>query len=295
MDFDHDGGTAAWKVPNKPYRYDISVAPPCNAGPGTIGTAGYAVGNVRLHDGGAISVATHAGRAITVRDSALQPDNLPPTRGKASISAPGVAGDRTCTIMARTVNEDDATIGPVAALKLRPLDTDQGAVTGFRACRLHSVADLSDLLSICSPCAGRLHGGWPGARTPRDRETFRRDRRRQRGAVWLWQGGRPVLEPGTSPAGRVPGWVAAVEPDAPAQCPDVPVRSVGGRLRGARHAEDHRASRRCEAPGPGVQAWWLYRAQGHITGIATVRRGFGCCRVAVSHHFATMVRRMPPS
>ena len=44
-------------------------------------------------------------------------------------------------------NEDDETISPVATLKLRPLDTEQGAVTGFRDYRLNSTVDLSDLVS----------------------------------------------------------------------------------------------------------------------------------------------------
>jgi len=44
-------------------------------------------------------------------------------------------------------NEDDETISPVATLKLRPLDTEHGAVTGFRDYRLNSTVDLSDLVS----------------------------------------------------------------------------------------------------------------------------------------------------
>ena len=43
-----------------------------------------------------------------------------------------LAYDRICTITARAVHEDDATIGPVAALKLRPYDTIRGVVTSFR-------------------------------------------------------------------------------------------------------------------------------------------------------------------
>ena len=59
-----------------------------------------------------------------------------------------LATDRTCTITAWAVNGDSRGISPAAALKVCPVDTTRGAVTGFRDCQPTSTVDLTDLVSI---------------------------------------------------------------------------------------------------------------------------------------------------
>ena len=96
----------------------------------------------------------HAGSAVANRDGALEPDNLPLTMVKvgwfsgtdiavgavfaeppdAQRDLPNdiLAGNGTCTITARAGHGGDEVVSPVAALKVRPVDTVPGAITGFR-------------------------------------------------------------------------------------------------------------------------------------------------------------------
>ena len=75
-DWDHDGNddTPALKVPHKLFLYDLLQAPTFNPGPtpakGTLGTGGHALVNVRVNDGGGITVPMHAGGALANRDGA---------------------------------------------------------------------------------------------------------------------------------------------------------------------------------------------------------------------------------
>ena len=167
------GTTSALKVPNKLFLYDLSSALTFNAGPtpakGTLGTAGYALVNVRISDGGTITEPMHLSTAVANRDGTLEPDNLPLTMVKVGIGngtavAVGdvfaeppdehrdlpndlLATDRTYTITAWAVNGDNEIISPVATLKVRPVDTDQGTITGFRDYQLASAVALTDLVS----------------------------------------------------------------------------------------------------------------------------------------------------
>ena len=63
----------------------------------------------------------HGGRAITVRNSTVKPDNLPTTKVQAGISDPRVAGDRTV---------GDVLAEPPDALRDRP----GGILAGDRTC-----------------------------------------------------------------------------------------------------------------------------------------------------------------
>ena len=111
----------------------------------------------------------HVSSAVTGRDGALEPDNLPLTMVKVGIAggtslAAGdvfaeppdehrdlpndiLESDGTYTITVWAVNGDNETISPVATLKVRPIDTDHGAVTGFRDYQLTSGVALTDLIS----------------------------------------------------------------------------------------------------------------------------------------------------
>ena len=172
-DYDHDSqaSTPALKVPHKLFLYDLSSALTFRPAPakGTPGTGGYALVNVRLHDGGNITVPMHVGSAVANRDGALEPDNRPLTRvkvgwfGGTAIAVGDVfaeppdehrdlpndilANDGTCTITAWAINGDDEIISPVATLKVRPVDTVHGAITGFRDAQLASPVVRTDLVS----------------------------------------------------------------------------------------------------------------------------------------------------
>ena len=104
------------------------------------GTAGHALVNVRISDGGNTAPPMHLGGAITNRDSTLEPDHLSPTMVMVGIGATlahaVTAGDvfaepphehralpsdifasnRTCTITAWAENDADEVISPVASL-----------------------------------------------------------------------------------------------------------------------------------------------------------------------------------
>ena len=172
-DHDNQASTTALSVPHKLFLYDLSSALTFNAGPtpakGTLGTGGYALVNVRVHDGGDITVPMHASSAVTGRDGTLEPDNLPLTMVKVGwFSGTALAvgdvfaeppdehrdlpndileSDATYTITAWAVNKNNENISPVATLKVRPVDTIHGAITGFRDYRLTSTVDLTDLVS----------------------------------------------------------------------------------------------------------------------------------------------------
>ena len=174
-DWDHDSqaSTPALKVPHKLFLYDLSSALTFNAGPtpakGTLGTGGYALVNVRVHDGGDITVPMHVSSAVTGRDGTLEPDNLPLTMVKVGwFSGTALAvgdvfaeppdehrdlpndifkSDGTYTITAWAVNDDDEIISPVTTLKVRPVDTVHGAIAGFRDYKLTSGVALTDLVS----------------------------------------------------------------------------------------------------------------------------------------------------
>ena len=51
------------------------------------------------------------------------------------------------TITAWAVNEDDEVVSPVATLKVRPVDTAHGAVTGFIDYKQGATTNLSNLVS----------------------------------------------------------------------------------------------------------------------------------------------------
>ena len=111
----------------------------------------------------------HVGSAVANRDGALEPDNLPLTRvkvgwfGGTALAVGDVfaeppdehrdlpndilANDGTCTSTAWAINGDDEIISPVATLKVRPVDTVHGAITGFRDAQLASPVVLTDLVS----------------------------------------------------------------------------------------------------------------------------------------------------
>ena len=167
-----DQGTPALRVPHKLFLYDLSP-PTFNTGPapvrGTLGPDGYALVNVRISDGGGVAVPMHVSSAVTGRDGALEPDNLPLTIVKVGIAGGAtlavgdvfaepphehrdlpndiLESDATYTITAWAVNGDNETISPVATLKVRPVDTHHGAITGFRDYQLASPVNLTDLVS----------------------------------------------------------------------------------------------------------------------------------------------------
>ena len=158
-------------MPTRLFLCDLSQAATFNPGPtpakATLGTDGHALINVRIHDGGNITVPMHISSAVANRDGTLEPDNLPPTMvkvgwfGGTAIADGNVfaepphrrrdlpnnllATDRTCTITVRAVNGG---ISPAAALKVWPVDSVQGAVTGFRDHKLTATVDPTDLVSI---------------------------------------------------------------------------------------------------------------------------------------------------
>jgi hypothetical protein len=135
----------------------------------TIGTGpnAYALSNVRIVDGDEITVAAHVSSAVGTPDSGLSPPylsrvevnafefnqlNFNPAngayvlageahhaKGKVFAEPPNehrdfpidtLASDATYTISAWAVNDDDEVISPVAKLKVRPKDTDRGAIPG---------------------------------------------------------------------------------------------------------------------------------------------------------------------
>ena len=167
-----DNGTTALAVPNKLFLYDFDedinsggtwafsdsgTITRERAGEGTIDT-GYALTNVRINDGGTITVAMQdAPAAVIPRDASdnLNPDYLSMIKvgiGEASgteaavtvnevfAEPPGehrdfppdvLASDGTYTIMAWAVNDDNEVISPVATLRLRPRDVHRGDIDDF--------------------------------------------------------------------------------------------------------------------------------------------------------------------
>ena len=189
-DDDNNEDTPAVKVPHKLFLYDLQQALTFNAGPtpvkGTLGTDGYALVNVRISDGGGVTVPMHLSGAVTGRDGTLEPDHLPLTMVKVGIGSgtalavgdvfaepphrhrdlPNdiLASDRTYTITAWAVNGDGEVVSPVAALKVRPVDTDRGAVAGFLDYQLASLVDLTNLVSteftVLASGDSRWASGW---------------------------------------------------------------------------------------------------------------------------------------
>ena len=171
-DDDGTGNTPALKVPRKRFLYDLQALT-FNAGPsparGTPGPGGQALSSVRHGDGGYITVPMHLGSAPANRDDAPEPDNLPLTMVKVGwFSGTALAvgdvfaeppdehrdlpndileSDVTYTITAWAVNGGDEVISPVTTLKVRPVDTVHGAITGFRDYKLTSGVALTDLVS----------------------------------------------------------------------------------------------------------------------------------------------------
>ena len=187
-----DQGTPALSVPHKLFLYDISSSLPLtfNPGPapvrGTLGPDGYALVNVRISDNGGVTVPMHLSSAVANRDGTLEPDDLPLTMVKVGIAGGAslavgdvfaeppdehrdlpndiLESDATYTITAWAVNEDNENISPVAMLKVRPVDTDHGAVTGFLDYQLSSQVDLTDLISteftVLDTSDTRWGSGW---------------------------------------------------------------------------------------------------------------------------------------
>ena len=52
-----------------------------------------------------------------------------------------------CSSTVWAVNEADEVVSPGATLKVRPVDTDHGAVNNFYACKQPVMSELSDLVS----------------------------------------------------------------------------------------------------------------------------------------------------
>ena len=189
-DDDNNEDTPAVKVPNKLFLYDLLQALTFNTGPtpvkGTLGTDGYALVNVRISDGGGVTVPMHLSGAVANRDGTLEPDHLPLTMVKVGIGGGTVltvgdvfaepphrhrdlpndllASDRTYTITAWAVNGDGEIISPVAALKVRPVDTAHGAVASFRDYQLATPVDLTNLVSteftVLATGDSRWASGW---------------------------------------------------------------------------------------------------------------------------------------
>ena len=190
-DHDSDTTTTALSVPHKLFLYDLQQALTFNAGPtpvkGTLGTDGYALVNVRISDNGGVTLPMHLSGAVTNRDGTLEPDNLPLTMVKVGWFGGGTAlaagdvfaepphehrdlpndileSDTTYTITAWAVNEDNENISPVATLKVRPVDTNHGAITGFRDYQLTSGVALTDLISteftVLDTSDTRWGSGW---------------------------------------------------------------------------------------------------------------------------------------
>ncbi len=165
--YDHDGDT---NTVNKPgtlpfnlFLYGSTVGSLDDAFDDEDKVDGYALSNIRIVDGGDITPAAHHNDALPTPDlNQLVPGYLsrfhafPLGPGFANVSGvtrtqPAVnsvyanppdehrdfpldtlASDETYTISAWAVNDDDEVISPVAKLKIRPKDTDRGAVTGFK-------------------------------------------------------------------------------------------------------------------------------------------------------------------
>ena len=90
----------------------------------------------------------HPGRAVASRDGALEPDNLSPTMVKVGCSAERPSRSATCLRHRRTgAGTGPTTSSRAAVLKVRPVDTARGAVTGFRDYRLASTVALTNLVS----------------------------------------------------------------------------------------------------------------------------------------------------
>ena len=143
-------GTPSWpKVGNRLFPYDRSQAPTFNDGPapakGTPGAGGPALVNVRIGDGGHLTVPMRTRRGG--RPPGRRPGTGPPppghgkgrqgrrrrVRGTAG-RVPGSANDlpatdRTGTLTARAENDEDAIIGPVASPTLRPRDARRDDIT----------------------------------------------------------------------------------------------------------------------------------------------------------------------
>ncbi len=175
--WDHDGDngatTDALAVPNKLFLYDFdedvnhggtwafsdsgTITRTPTGGNGTIDT-GYVLTNVRINDGGTITVAMQdAPAAVIPRDASdnLNPDYLSMikvgiseasgteaavTESEVFAEPPGehrdlppdvLASDGTYTIMAWAVNNDNEVISPVATLKVRPRDVHRGDIDDF--------------------------------------------------------------------------------------------------------------------------------------------------------------------
>ena len=168
-----DQGTPALRVPHKLFLYDLSP-PTFNAGPtpvkGTLGPDGCQCPDQRRRRHHHADARQQCGHRSGRRPGTGQP---PADDGETMVKV-GIAGgtslavgdvfaeppdehrdlpndslesDDTYTIMAWAVNEDNENISPVATLKVRPVDTDHGAVTGFRDYQLTSPVALTDLVS----------------------------------------------------------------------------------------------------------------------------------------------------
>ena len=144
---------------------------------GTIGAGDYALSNVRIVDGSAISVAMHNSAAVTRGSGSPNPNTEPlstvrvgrltgasattipsPTAGTVYAAPPNehrdfpidtlfFTSDETYTIKAWALNDDDEVISPTVTLEVRPRDTDQGPTTGFEDYKLSGTVDLSDLIT----------------------------------------------------------------------------------------------------------------------------------------------------
>ena len=146
---------------------------------GTIGAGQYALSNVRIVDGSKISVAMHKSSAVSrgttsplpagtvsmIRtghltggtpdaDNVVEAVALPtaetvyaaPPHEHRDFPIDTFDSDTTYTIKAWAINDDDEVISPTVTLKVRPKDTDRGAVTGFIDYKL--TAALTDAINI---------------------------------------------------------------------------------------------------------------------------------------------------
>lgn len=134
--------------------------------------AGYTLSNVRLIDGVTLSLAMH--NVIDManhRNGQLEPDAVPASMirvnalGAAGTVAVGdlfaeppnehrdfpddiLASDTFHTVTAWAINDLNEVVSPVATLKVRPIDTFHGPVTGFRDYLLTAPVELDNLATV---------------------------------------------------------------------------------------------------------------------------------------------------
>lgn len=159
--------------------YGVDAALTFNAD-GTVGTPGYALSNVRIVEGGNITVAMHNSSAVARGTGIPNPNTVPLSLIRVAsltdhqdtatpdtdIAAPAVGtvyaappdehrdfamtvfdSDTSYTIQAWAVNEDDEVISPIATLEVRPVDTDHGDLTDFQDYQLAAAGTVTGLVT----------------------------------------------------------------------------------------------------------------------------------------------------